>query len=366
MRFWDLPGPREFLNSLEVHLRDGRNVVVAFPENGRRDCGSALEVLLDGSGWATHRMERAAYCDGPMQVARHFLESRMEDGLPRTTRELGACQEFNDGKVVIIPEVRVSEWHVWRSFICEYDVAIRALAPESRTLFVVLVFGVAEQDLPRSDGALSVSCFRGVVDELDMLLYVGVRLRERGETGRKRALLAAMIANLARWDAVTADVLLTVGERDLFSPDEILRSIAVENNWSAATSPLWHLGIEENYLRRGEVHSAYLAVTERNEEIRMRLWAGHAATLLPIVALQTRKLLPQIRRYLRKPLVVNGETIHDLDVLEVGQLHYLLCRARASADVIRRVGKLKKVRNALAHLDALGPEDALDIELLEV
>ena len=95
--------------------------------------------------------------------------------------------------------------------------------------------------------------------------------------------------------------------------------------------------------------------------MRQRVWAAQAAVLLPLVNEMRVRLIPHCRRCLTLPIEIeSGRWVYDPLDLEVGQLARYLDRADIPRRLKQHVRWLRDVRNKVAHMEPLEPEEILD------
>ena len=152
----------------------------------------------------------------------------------------------------------------------------------------------------------------------------------------------------------------------VLAPSDALLQYACGRRWNTATPTSWENGTLDGPSDRPIVHSAILAVAgDDSGSLRRRIWAAQAAVLLPCVEARRIELIPRCRQYLRLPLETDtGKVITDPLDLEIGQLTWCLDRRQTPLTIKRQLEFLRDVRNKLAHLEPIEPEDALSSILL--
>ncbi len=359
---WTLPGPASYLDDVVAAVRSGRSVVLPLPAHGPIDLETAIRRAV-GDSWHWLTIDARGTEPPLLQVKKALLEGGLE-GQIESVADILRVPGF-EGWSVWIDGLDSDSWPQWKSFLAEFEMQSRSISEFARSLFLVPLERAIADDPPKSEVALQVLPWRGRIGEIDSLLYCASRLTKSPLRTLHRRLIAACISRISMWDLGLADQLLAGGAEAALEPWTVLSEIAAARGWGRATPPKWSSGASQLYEGGEECHSAYLAVTDRREELVTRLWAAQAGVLLPAIEQRKRDLLSHVARYVYPPYrTYDGEETDDLADLEVGHILYLLGIAGADAALKRQFRKLKGLRNALAHLEAVSADDALDEVLL--
>lgn len=288
----------------------------------------------------------------------------------RNARSL-ASEEGLIGHVIWVEGATSNTWPAWRDFLASYEQACRNTEGHRRCLFVVLLTGDLAGQAPAEEVTLAHCPWRGVVSDLDALLYAGLLLRERSPEERAPPpkqvhLLTATIARVALWDPWLARALAEKPPLEILAPVPFLREFAGERGWTSATAPTWEDGCQDCVDGQPLVHSAVLATQGAHDQIEVRLWSAQASILLPLVEEQRRAVLARIGSRIPLPQQFEDGRIERLDDLEIGHLARLTDRLSFGPRWNGRIRRLKRVRNHLAHLEPLDPATALSSELYEL
>lgn len=177
---------------------------------------------------------------------------------------------------------------------------------------------------------------------------------------------AACVAELARWDL---ELISELGAWDgrLETLDATFRMYAepdlrVPVPEPASTKPQvkhatgWHTGLVEAWDGNVAAHTR-LALAERPDAARMRIWAAQIARLMPFIELERSRLAEwfatEVERAGRHPDYVES----DIAALEIGPLWACIGahrHIRIHADRLALVRDLREARNALAHRRPIG------------
>jgi hypothetical protein len=321
----------------------------------------ALEEKLHTEGW---KVAPAVEDDGGEPVEQLLSGLGLDDGgsRRRTASLLRHCLE--PGQVVLVRGVRPGTWGGWKQFLGEYELASRSVGISERPLIVLLTEGVALTEMPERAVALRVLACDNVVGELDVLLFVTSLLRDGGRTDYKLRLVARMICRLALWDLAIAAYLVERKPEELFRPERVLNEALRELGMPDGLDKTWESGGLQCFDDVQCTHP-FLVVIEGDaqQELMMRLWAAQAAEVLPALELWRRNLVRRMRGLVATPIDVDGVRYVDLNDMEIGPLSHVAHTLRLSNDIRQTANKLKRLRNSLAHLQALDATDAFDEEL---
>lgn len=354
MDVWSLPGPSRFLTSVEDALRDGINPVLARPGPGPMDLVDALERRLHLSGWSVSPVLTASGTVSPLeQLDGYFAGDEPRQGRPSVA---GLYRRLSPGSVVIVKAVDARSWGPWRALLDEIEHYSRGIPVFDRPTLVLEVAGVAAEDVTLSATAMRSLLWRDVVGELDMLVYVESLFERRG--GLLRQVQIRTIAKLAGWDFALAEALAGQTIDRLLTPVTLIRDLQQSGDLDSPGAADWEAGgiqvVDGVPLR----HAVLLAMAgDERSELIMRIWAAHASEVLPLVEIARRRIVHQLRPLISRPIQVDGETVKDLADLEIGQLCYLAHRRGLSANKRDELEGWRSVRNRLAHLQPLAPED---------
>ncbi|WP_232292236.1 hypothetical protein [Paraburkholderia graminis] len=341
-------------------LREGSNVVMPMPLHGMPSLSRALEQRLHADGWDCHPV-----CDdGGAPVEQLFAALGLDDGgsVRRTVSLLRQCMK--PGQVVLIHGVRSSSWRAWKLFLNEYEQASRSVGMIERPLVALLTEGVPLQEMPERGAALRVLECDNVIGEIDVLLFTTSLLRNVVRADYKMKLMARVICRLALWDLEIARFLTEQKPESLLEPQRILGEAIRELGMPDSLTRTWESGGIQRFddvecvhpfivVREGDVH----------QELTMRLWAAQAAEVLPALELQRRILVRRMRGLVSMPMTVDGTTYDDLDDMEIGPLSHVANTRQLSNAIRLTANKLKRLRNSLAHLEALDATDVFDEDL---
>jgi hypothetical protein len=357
MNVWSLPGPARFLGDAIEAVRDGLNVVAARPRTQPRDLAVALE---DALGAASFHVERIARDDGrlPLNLLYDQLVEGEREGVRRSVG--GLCQALRPGLVVLVPDVRESAWDGWRRLLLEFEHVTRSMSAFDRPLLLLELVGVDPDGHLAAAPAVRTFTWRGVVSELDMNVFVEDLFRgRRPPHGR---ILLRTIGRLAGWDFELAELLSQESPASVYAPVPLLSGLYRRGVLEAPPQASWEAGGHQLVDGMPARHPALLALDgDPAGELAMRVWAAHAAEVLPMVEIARRDIVDRVRARVTPPIVVGEETFADLDDLEIGQLSHLACTRRLPHGFRSELLAWKEVRNSLAHLQPLTVGEVDDV-----
>ncbi len=352
MRLWDLPGAVRFVDAIQQSLRAGVNVVARFPRtvpSGFRDTVSlGLTQLLAVGSIECGPSPFEQLC-GKFSPGRFFQEDDLQE----------LCEDDGfQGRLIWLERLDERTWPNWRTFLTRYAQASRNVSAFGRTLFMATLDGAPPGDPLDADVTIVTHDWSNVIDEIDLLFLANDRLLPTKSDPVQRLLLSTTVARVASWDFETAGQMLDGGTEIILDPLEMLRSIAICKGWTTATPVAWELGTASG---SGVVHPALAALENPAREIRRRLWSAQASVLFPLIESRrdeiVRRNLYVIRRYLHNC----GDDATDPRDMEIGDLYSMFRRANGSWRLRKSVKSLRNARNALAHLDPLPAQQALEL-----
>ena len=360
MNIWHLPGPSEYLSTVERSIRNGESVILRFPEGAPTGAETALHARLEYCGRWRRVVVSPPTESMPVDPLRHlFSELAPELSTMPDLTPVELCEEEGfRGCVIWIDGLCSINCCEWIQFLENYSQVSQNISRLWRTMFIVPVSGDAPE-ASRNNVALSMHDWATVVDEMDLVVLANNRLRARGFVETIRKLLVITIAQVAAWDCAVAEGLAQARMEDILDPLEFLKSDARGRGWTRETPPSVALGTE-SYL--GVAHAALAAIREPSE-IRRRIWSAQVSVLLPVIEMQRRQVIREHRHQITAELRQKGRP-YDPETLEIGDLAPLLsraCFARFDQEVVSRVERLRFARNELAHGRPLPISQALEL-----
>lgn len=354
MDWWSLPGPAAFIEGVGDALRVGDNVVIGAPVTAVNSIASILEDRLPDGLRPTLTLTPS----GQLPIDDIYAELEIEDDRPSGRTAASLMATFGGQRFVLVKGVDTPNWPAWAHFLDEYASASRAVGVFDRTQFLVLAAGVSRSRLPTRAPALRSLIWDGHVGEADVFSYVIQSLRLRGGRIDARAkLVARIVMRLALWDFDLVDRLLKLDWHELFDP---VRAMHAADEPGASWRPngaTWEEGGLADFDGTRSEHALVLLHTGKVEaELSTRLWAAQAAELLPALELKRRQLARRMKDTRRLPA-----SLRDLDDVELGELLTLAKQHGLPADVVRLADKYRRLRNRLAHLEPLTPDEALEL-----
>lgn len=358
--YWRLPGPAAFLGDVIDAIESGRNALLLMP---RLEPPGVLDRVRDmlRAHWSV-RTITASEQQSPLQAVFEHVFGQIPSDAALSPAGL-AADERVVGNLVLVDGVDTRNWEAWRQFMREYEFGCRRRPADRRMLVIVVAKGLPAESGVQPEVALAELRWDGYVSEFDMLVYAVMKLRGLSLPPRKRQLLALALARIAVWDSAVIDEFCDAEPERVLEPLQTLSLIGTRRGWESLTQPSWENGALQTIDGMQQIHSAYMAFHDTDFVMR-RVWSAQASVLLPIIEEKRTALLPKVRRYVRMPLETYAGTIHRIEDLEVGHMLWRLNAEGAERSLIRTVDRLKRARDALAHLEPLPLELALHPELL--
>lgn len=363
MNIWELPGPADFVDSIEYAVRDGANVIVRFPLGAPQGLSHSLRSRLQPLFDWTNLDAKYAKDDLIGFLCNQVcpqLYSHRQSGIST----LAKFPDFQ-GRLFWVENIDSDGWKKWSKLLQAYSDVCRNIDLTSRSSFVVVLNNelviapiIEEATLVRHD-------FRGVVDELDLLIFALHNIPRNRFPGHHRTLLAHIVSSLSKWDIMLAERMIQSSTEEFLRPHATLEEYALEHNWTPETPRKWEFGTLDGTDSQ-QVHSALLQMCVDRHIVEQRLWAAQAAVLLPIVEERRVHFIGRYKHHLRLPVETEqGLTENPLD-LSIGQLAWQLDRRGVPTYLRKYIRRLKRLRNALAHMEPVSTEDAMHRSLFDI
>ncbi len=368
MKFWDLPGPSNFVGAICDSIRDGKCVIVALPEPVPRSIEKRLYDSLGDSGFFVDRLEYST-TQSPLQFLYSSYDLQIGNE-SRLTVDFFVKALGNQARVIFINNAQTgAKWGQWKAFIHEYESRSRSIPSHLRTVILLVARGIPFLEIPQPEPALAIHQWSGVVSSIDMLAYCGVRLLDSGVNVIQRPLIAQMLVSLSMWDVELAEMLLAADTKTLYKPFPLLKEYAVQRGWIENAEILekcWESGTRDSFDGVESSHAAWYLAAGDKRKIESMVWRAQAAVLLPKIEMHRLELAPLICKEIKFPYTSGDYFFRDVNDLEIGNLAYLASdrKAKVPALIGDFARKLKELRNDLAHLRIVEEHRATDLQLL--
>jgi hypothetical protein len=349
MIWWDLPGPRAFIEAVVEDVRQGKSVFLRLPEHcPKRLSGALRDVLGQDLRWFSTSADTSL---APINFLYDLLVSRSDPAILRSPRTLVNEAEFQ-GHLVWLEELSSTTWPAWSEFFLEYERASRSVHPARKTHFLIPLVKANWND--KFPGAIGIGQFAwdGWVRYGDMLHYSCVHIGERA-TPLETRLTISMVAELAAWDPELCEWLARFSIDGLSRPTECLTAFAKTRGWSSDTLRTsangWSTGLSQTVNGRSVSHPCLLSPAELERVI----WRAEIAVLMPFIEECRQDLLSRHAKRLKVPFTSSrGERIESLLDLEIGHIEWqLAARGGVKHEEMEWVSTLKQARNSLSHLE---------------
>lgn len=361
MNFWDLYGPSKFLSDIEEGLRSNRAGVVVFPVHRPTGFCTSIAERLGRQGWFRVSL---GWTKGEHPLGFLFRELTVEIA-PREPQSIALLLERLGSIVILVEDIPASDWPAWKHFLKEYELELRRRGDGRAPLLMCALNGVEKEVVGLNAPAIAIYVWTGVVGELDTQIFIRAQALNLDRPSAEREISNRIVARLSLWDIELAAKLVPLSIRDLSQPEGVLQDLARERKWAKGDACSWSSGTEDLFEGRKMQHSLWLSMNGGHADVLFRVWSAQASWGLLLVEQRRRELAPKAARYLRFPIDVNGEVIDKAQDLEIGPLAHQLVRARCSdVDLMRRVRLLRRVRNALAHVEVVDPALLFDTDLV--
>lgn len=358
--WWSLPSPRGLISNVVEQLVDGTSVIIRFPlhrPSGFLDALESATLHRCDTRWMRYRVRVEQHMEdrSPARVLYDLLALPSDGGTVPSVRSLLEAERFRYA-LFIVECADASAWQPWRRFIREYSQRAKSLETGVRPVFCISLEGQAGRLLPPTDVTLVIEQWNGTATRPDMQLYAAHLLSERNENRLVKATRISVVASLAGTDPELAQHLCALDLDALFEPSSALRSFGSSLGWNGEIGADTEQELGARVSLEGEevLHSALIALRGDKRELARRVWEGQVRELLPFVEVQRVRLIDLAKRYLPNGVVSDGYgTVTAPDDLEIRSIWHFLRKARAPSRLIEQASHLRKVRNALAHLEPL-------------
>lgn len=338
MKFWDIRGPRRFLEAISDAVLDGRVVFVHVPRNAPADLQVALREHL---GYYNEIVE-------PTGALSHYLEAFVSDEEKARTNRIDP--EFLTSKLAghcfWIESSQVGSAVRLEDELRAFGEAARTRLHGEYPSFVVLLSGnAALEPLSQARATVAHLWWDGYVDAVDMLMYATYSMRS--DKDWKRRLLARVASEVACYDPTVVDLLCDLPDDVILRPTVPLRELARSRGWD--NEPQWSDGSSAAFNGAPEVHSAHPSCAA----LEYRVWRAQVAELFPILEMRRLESIERFGRYLTVPKSTDRmfvTTIQDLELTDViRQLSALAPDGVADRTEIATLKRWRGIRNKLAH-----------------
>lgn len=372
--WWSLPGPSAFVEDIIETVRTGINVVVCLPDHIPENLRSTLRSSMDDGERLSFEAIDISSEKGsdPLGVLFSRFVSHQRRRPSLTCEDLCREDAFA-GKLVWIDGLANDSWPVWRAFIEEYSHACRSFGIIFRTKICIVLRGELALQPPKEDVCLRNLVWRGRVSWYDIFLYTSIAFRDSTLPDLVKGTAISICSKLALWDPAVVDLLAQQEDTErIFAPNDILKEISLSRNWywnsQEGVKPCWHNGSLDLVDGYTQVHSALLACLPDGRRVMNRLWSAQVGVILPFVEERRIELVETLAPFLKVPFTTRfGETIKDVRDLEIGHIELQLGSSNEGFDwdLLRFIGKLREMRNALAHGEPVQLAALESDELLE-
>lgn len=374
--WWSLPRPSQFVRAIEGDLLAGKNVLVALPAHAPSGLRRAMERQVKaGELYSFREIDSkngpGAAADSPARIVAHALRVC---GLETEVSAESIATAGGVGETVLwVGGIDDSTWPRWRDFAVKYEFACRNVPPYERLLFVLPVVGLSANLFPRENLTLSVRMWRGVVERLDMLLFVSHVINRGACHPLLQQTAIATVTELAGTDPSVAEFMAVRPLESQLDPLPALRDFGIARGWEEQTWRAcggdddvgWCRGVADELDGSRWLHSGAVALVSDLATLRRRLWAAQVGILFPFLEHRRLSFVAAHRALLSLPVVTPWEQIDDAESLELSHLAFQL-KHRISPACFARIELCRRMRNELAHLRPLGANDLLSEEFEKI
>lgn len=355
MSWSDLPGPSSFLALVEQDLRESKSVFAVVPKCFDDQWLYAMRSRLESN---------YEWMEVPGTLREFYQEvSCRPDGEPFI--ELREIIEHGiRGRGFTLKNPPADAWNTWIPFLRDFAELNRAVDDLEKNVFLV-VSDHPPNEIP-NEPLISERRIEGFIRAEDSLFHAAKTFEVRETSDIWRKIRLHVCSELALWDFRLCELLGELPTKQLLEPFDWLREYGAVQGWQS-----FALSVSNGELRRagllfsiaGEefTHSALLVIQGKNEEIVKRIWIAQIRVLFPIIEEQRLRLLKVLRQIHSRTIDSWERELEEDGELEIGILyHRMIVSNFFGRDLTRIAGKLKNMRNNLAHLKICGPQDLPD------
>ena len=361
-----LPGFRVTADRVRQELEAGTSVIVSRPDHGP---DGVAAVLVEEAGLLT-AADRLPWSAMDVTSKTQILDALWEFYGNESAPPGASISDFMN--------YDVSGWRIgygdlpaeraateWLDFMSEYAKLASITSHQVRATFLLslpssaLASGATLTGMP----SLRVIPWEDTLTELDSSV-LGKHLAIDDEFGGPiwQSMKASAISSLAGKDVMFAEALSGWGLLEFDELEDLIDAIRNRYGLKVATSDTVH-DPSKSMLPMTQADrptDEMSAVDHSTTELRRRIWRAQSEALYPHIEHIRWEALRRYRELMsvphRRP---NGHTIDALEDLEFGDIIFQLKRAREPrlGPAIERLEYLRKVRNSLAHFQAVPFED---------
>lgn len=398
--WWQMPGPKRYIDRVVRALQDGKIAVPRLPEHITERLDVAVKDALRGNSREWVRLsveEQQAQEPAPWLYARVLNSSPPS---PCSARTLCSDERF-DQKIIWLDKLeRLTQegWRSWKEFFASYQHTLRSQNQDRRTSFCAPLIGERANDPPKEDICLSHHRWLGIIEPLDMMLFTATLFHEAPMSRFEKSIAISTVTHLAAFDPAVSDRLASEPLRTALSPTAIFQEMATDRGWQRCDlescqqgngdrpyDQLWAKGMINRLDRRDEIHSALLTFNANDRQIQQRKRLAQINVIFPIIEEQRQRLAAEMKDPLIVPFLVpfdNGDfgEIKLVEDLEISHLASRIKKAARKRDDLARQAcdwfenyphkslalLLAEIRHKLSHDIPIEPDLLVSEELRDI
>jgi hypothetical protein len=352
MNWTELPGPKAFLSMVEQDLRDSKSVLAVVPSCFDEQW---IGTIRQGTDQLFEWQEIS-------ETVSEFLRdvSGRSDGLPLAdAREL--IEQGVGGRGFVLRNPTSEEWTAWAGFLREFSELNRNLEDFDKGVFLVATEG-NEIQMPNEPN-LSSRRIDHYLRREDSLIHAFQIVDEDPKGELWRSIRVHVASELAVWDFQLCETLCDLPALQLMDPHACLMDYADRRGWGrlgpeSSEKELRHEGLLFSLAGKEFHHSAWLAARGKRQELEKRIWTAQVRVLFPIIEEQRMSLLTELRKIHSGTIDSWQRDLGEDDELEIGLIHHRMLVSKAFTPRLNSLaGRLRNIRNKLAHLSICEPSD---------
>jgi hypothetical protein len=354
VNFWQLPGPRGFLDDIQQDLLEGRSVVINVPSNAPAGLQLELKELLARTFAIVELPE-----DGERSLS-DVLIRLLDDETVAGAADLGPgfILSQHSGITFWLEPSRTGVISVWRREIESFQQVGQSQSPGNRCLFAMMLLGSNATRVPvGGNSGVAEHVWDDRVSRVDMLLYAAYAFRSEHTINNE--ISAHIAASVALFDPAVVDQLRVLEFQQIIDPKVVFQCLPARVEWKDAVSACW----EDGSLCRMDGINAVHSGHPSRPDIEPLIWRAQLEVLFPLLELRRLELIALFRDSLEVPIESSRSpyilTIEDLEFTDIHRQLLRLFQTGRRLVTLKElyiIDSWKRIRNSLAHREVAAPE----------
>jgi len=338
-----LNGVERALGNIYDHILNGNHIIIELSSIEKQTIKDNLVVYFDSK-----------------YVSYEFFKITDYNSFKETFKN-----DFKDLKIKILESSTITDYKKIIHSVNEFDELSQNTPKFERQNLVILKdFDDKYLNLNKSNTLFKYFKWDNIISKFDMIYFIDELLYNKINNTNKRNLISNIIANYSCWDFQLAKKFISQKNlKDIVYPDSILIKYANSYGWTKDTTENFYNGNIKIWNGNKHIHSSYLLITDRYEEIRRRLWMAQVTVIYPLIEEHRIKIINKIKNWFDIYPFIKKE-INDYYDIEIGHLCDIVKRINIKdKNLLTFLIFLKNLRNNLSHLKPISINNLLDDRL---